>query len=191
MKNINIELPEYIKNIDGLRNLVRYQTAPKVSQETVAEHSFFVTAYILKLKDYYDFNLEKALRIAVLHDYAESFISDVPHPIKKKFPLISSELNKAEYEVNSSDISKNFADWVNEMNNLSSPEGCIVAFADILSVLSYAKYEIELGNSKYMIEVLVNAKNRVYQMIDKCSEYLKTDIYNNETIKTLINEFCD
>lgn len=189
MKNINIELSQYIKNIDGLRNLVRYQNAPRVSQETVAEHSFFVTAYILKLNDYYNFNLEKALRIAVLHDYAEAFISDVPHPIKKKFPLICEELNKAEYEVNSTDISEEFANWVDEMNNLTTAEGCIVALADIISVISYSKYEIELGNSKYMNDVLFNAKRRVYEMIEKCNKYLKVNI-TNETIKILINDFC-
>lgn len=48
-KNIKCELDEFIRCVDGLRNLVRYQTAPRAAKETVAEHSFFVAAYVLKL----------------------------------------------------------------------------------------------------------------------------------------------
>ncbi len=169
--HINSTLHEYMMNVDGLRNLVRYQNAPRVSSETVAEHSFFVAAYVLKLHNYYEFDLKKAIMIALLHDYAESYISDVPHPIKKQFPLIEEELNKAENNIVSNHISNDFAKWLDEFNNISSPEGCIVAFADILSVISYAKHEIELGNSKYMKFVLNNAIDRANNMISVCAKY--------------------
>ena len=82
--HININLSDYMINIDKLRNLVRYQNAPRVSEETVAEHSFFVAAYVLKLHNYYNFDLKKALSIAILHDYAEVFISDIPKRVNKK-----------------------------------------------------------------------------------------------------------
>ena len=70
--DININLNEYMTNVDGLRNLVRYQSAPRVSSETVAEHSYYVAAYVLKLHNYYEFDLKKALTMAILHDYAVS-----------------------------------------------------------------------------------------------------------------------
>ena len=50
-------------------------------------------------------DLKKAIMIALLHDYAESYISDVPHPIKKQFPLIEEELNKAENNIVSRTVS--------------------------------------------------------------------------------------
>ena len=93
---INSKLGNYLLNVNNLRNLTRYQTAPRVSSESVAEHSFFVAAYVLKLYDYYNFNLEKALRMALLHDFNEVFISDVPFPIKSKYKEINKELEKAE-----------------------------------------------------------------------------------------------
>ena len=173
---INLDLENYIFNIDNLRNLVRYQTAPRVSQETVAEHSFFVASYVLKLKDYYEFDLLKALQTAILHDFSEVFISDVPHPIKKAFPLINDQLNKAENEINKRFISEDFSNNLEEFNNLSSPEGIMVALADILSVVSYSKYEITLGNSKYMKDVLNKTTERYLEIIEKASPYLKEGV---------------
>lgn len=188
--HINIDLNTYMQNVDGLRNLVRYQSAPRVSSETVAEHSYFVAAYVLKLHNYYEFDLKKALSMAILHDYAEVFISDVPHPIKKSFPLIASELERAENQIVSEHISNDFADWLSEFNKTSTAEGAIVALADILSVISYAKYEIGLGNSDYMKEVLNAAKNRAANMIAICHKYKYPNIDTIE-LDVQINEFTD
>jgi len=184
---INANLTDYIYNIDNLRNLVRYQTAPRVSQETVAEHSFFVAAYVLKLHDYYNFNLIKALETAILHDFSEVFISDVPHPIKKSFPLINDELNKAETNINKEYISEDFANNLEEFNNLSSPEGIMVALGDILSVVSYSKYEINLGNSRYMKDVLEKTTERYLEVIEKASPYLREGRTSEEIIKFIEN----
>ena len=186
--HINIGLNEYMQNVDGLRNLVRYQSAPRVSSETVAEHSYFVTAYVLKLHNYYEFDLKKALSMAILHDYAEVFISDVPHPIKKGFPLLADSLEFAENKIVSEHISTEYAGWLTEFNNTCTAEGAIVALADILSVISYAKYEIGLGNSKYMQNVLKTAKVRALDMIRLCDKYIYPDIDRYE-IDNQINEF--
>ena len=180
---INSNLIEYIYNIDKLRNLVRYQTAPRVSQETVAEHSFFVAAYVLKLYDYYNFDLSKALQTAILHDFSEVFVSDIPHPIKKEFPLIANELNKAELNINKSYINEEFANNIEEFNNLTSQEGIIVALADILSVVTYSKYEINLGNSNYMKDVLEKTTERYLEVIAKAEPYLRENHTSEEIIK--------
>lgn len=185
---IKASLSEYLLSVDNLRNLKRYQTAPRISTESVAEHSFFVTAYILKLNDYFDFNLEKALKMAILHDFAESYISDVPHPIKQKFPIIREQLDHAEYEVNSEFIGKEFANSIVEFNECSSIEGIIVALSDILSVISYSKYEIELGNSHYMKDVYDKATDRLRKVLYKAIPYLKNDI-NIDNILDEINNF--
>ena len=185
---INSNLTEYLNNIDKLRNLVRYQTAPRVSQETVAEHSFFVAAYVLKLYDYYNFDLNKALQTAILHDFSEVFVSDIPHPIKKAFPLITEELDKAELDINKTYINNEFANNIEEFNNLSSQEGIIVALADILSVVAYSKYEINLGNSKYMKDVLSKTTERYLEVIEKAEPYLR-DNYTSEEIIKFIETF--
>jgi len=185
---INTNLQCYLANIDGLRNLVRYQTAPKVSSETVAEHSFFVAAYVLKLNDYYEFNLEKALMMGLLHDFSEVYISDVPHPIKSKFPQLNSILEQEEYNVNYKFISKEFADNLEEFNHLTSVEGMIIALADVLSVVTYSKYEIGLGNSNYMKDVYNRTKPRYISVIEKLEPYLK-DGHTSDEIIDEINQY--
>ena len=187
--HINIGLNEYMGNIDGLRNLVRYQSAPRVSSETVAEHSFFVAAYVLKLHNYYEFDLKKALSMAILHDYAEVFISDVPHPIKKQFTVIAECLEKAENQIVTTHISNEFAEWLSEFNNTSTAEGAIVSLADILSVISYAKNEIGLGNSEYMKDVLDKGIKRAEYMFTICEKYLYDNLSTND-VAIDINAFA-
>lgn len=184
---INSKLGNYLLNINNLRNLTRYQTAPRVSSESVAEHSFFVAAYVLKLYDYYDFNLEKALRMALLHDFNEVFISDVPFPIKSKYKEINKELEKAEYEVNCEHINKEFADEMKEFNNMSTAEGIIVELGDVLSVVSYSKHEIGLGNSKYMKDVYNKAIPRYTRILTKAEKYLREGMSTDN----IINEIGD
>ena len=180
-KNIKCELDEFITYIDGLRNLVRYQTAPRAAKESVAEHSFFVASYVLKLHDYYEFDLKKGLRLALLHDFSEVFISDVPHPIKKRFPNITNELEKAEHQINAEYIGEEFASELEEFNQTSTIEGIIVALADILSVVSYAKFEMELGNSKYMQNVYRRSRERYMGLLIKAEQYLRKDESGNGT----------
>lgn len=189
-KNIKQDLSEYIHNVDKLRNLVRYQTAARVSSETVAEHSFFVAAYVLKLHDYYDFDLEKALKMAILHDFSEVFISDVPHPIKRAHPEIAEALEKVETEINSEYIGEDFAKDLDGFNHLTTAEGCAVALADILSVVSYSKYEIGLGNSKYMKKVLDGAKYRYIKVLDRAQEYEREGV-TMSMILNLLEDFVN
>lgn len=181
---INSNLGNYLSNINNLRNLTRYQAAPRVSSESVAEHSFFVAAYVLKLYDFYEFNLEKALRMALLHDFNEVFISDVPFPIKSKYKGLNKELEKVEYEVNCEHISKEFAEEMKEFNDMSTAEGIIVELSDVLSVVSYSKHEIGLGNSKYMKDVYNKAIPRYTRILTKAEPFLRenmtTDIILNE-----------
>ena len=185
---INSNLTDYLYNVNNLRNLTRYQAAPRVSSESVAEHSFFVAAYVLKLHDYYEFNLEKALRMALLHDFNEVFVSDVPFPIKSKYKGLHKELEKAEYEVNCEYISKEFANEMKEFNDMSTAEGIIVEIGDVLSVVSYSKHEIELGNSSYMKDVYNKAIPRYTRILVKAEKYIR-DGYTTEMVINEIENF--
>jgi len=78
-------IENFLNEIYILKHIIRYNTVPKISHESVAEHSFFVTAIVLELHKYYDFDLEKALTMAVVHDFCETHISDVPRNVKNKY----------------------------------------------------------------------------------------------------------
>lgn len=184
---INSNLTDYLSNVNNLRNLTRYQAAPRVSSESVAEHSFFVAAYVLKLHDYYNFDLEKALRMALLHDFNEVFVSDVPFPIKSKYKELNKALEKAEYEVNCTHISKEFADEMLEFNNMTSAEGIIVELGDVLSVVSYSKHEIGLGNSSYMKDVYNKSIPRYTRILTKAEKYLRDGFTTDQIINEIGN----
>ena len=167
----NEDLTHFAKSIDKLRFITRYATAPRSSRESVAEHSYYVAAYVLKLAQYYNFDVTKALALALMHDYSEAYISDVPHPIKAQDLAIA--LEKAEEKVVKGHLSDMMAEILGEFNALSGPEGLVCVLADVMSVVSYAKYEMELGNSSYMKQVYEKTKPRYESILKQLSEYAK------------------
>lgn len=185
---LNQNLKDYLLDIDNLRSITRFQTAPRNAKETVAEHSFYVAAIVLKLHDYFDFNLEQALVTALMHDYAEVYISDVPHSIKVSNPKISIELEAAETKINTDKLSTEIAQNIADFNNCATAEGCMVALADTLSVLMYSRYEVKLGNKEYMREVYHKTFRRVTAVLTKASKYFKKNVTMIDMIN-LIDDF--
>lgn len=185
-KLINESFFDYARSVDKLRNIIRYATAPRTSSESVAEHSFFVASYVLKLYEYYDFNLQKALSMALLHDFSEAYISDVPHPVKAGNPELNEALEKAERKVNAQYLSEEVANWIEEMNHLSSYEGMICVLADVISVVTYAKYEMDLGNKAYMKGVYDGSKNRYIELVRNLCTIARKD--PEETTKNVLEQ---
>lgn len=185
---INQNLTNYLLDIDNLRNITRFQTAPRNARETVAEHSFYVAAIVLKLHDYFEFNLESALSTALMHDYSEVYISDVPHSIKAANKELAEALETAETKVNVEKLSCNYATKIDEFNKLATAEGCIVNLADVLSVLMYSRYEVKLGNKEYMREVYHKTFKRINSILKTAKQYLKPE-YCELDIINLIDEF--
>ena len=169
------DLTHFAKSVDRLRFITRYATAPRSSKESVAEHSFFVAAYVLKLAQYYQFDVTEALALALMHDYPEAYISDVPHPIKIQNPELANALEKAEEKVLKDHLSNEMASILNRFNNADGPEALVCILADVMSVVSYAKYEMELGNSSYMRQVYEGAKPRFESLIESLAKYTLGD----------------
>lgn len=185
---IKQNLTNYLLDIDNLRNIVRFQTAPRNARETVAEHSFYVAAIVLKLHEYFNFNLETALSVSLMHDYSEVYISDVPHSIKASNKDLADALEKAEYKINNDKLSEEFAKNIKEFNDLTTAEGCVVNLADVLSVLMYSRLEVKLGNKEYMRDVYHKTFKRVNKILDIAKLYLKKE-YSTLNIINLIDDF--
>lgn len=157
----------FMKDVYNLKSLVRYQTAVRLKSESVAEHSYFVTVLVLKLHDYFEFDLEKALRIALLHDYPEIYISDVPRPVKTRFPKIQEAMDEAERVVVREKLGEEYVELLQEFNDQSSPEGLICTYADICSCVQYSSVEVALGNKDYMAYVLTHSGQKLKEMEGK------------------------
>ena len=165
-KFIRNDIATFSRDIDVLRSLIRYQNCNRLVNESVAEHSFYVASFVMKLREYYDFNLERALKMALIHDIPESRISDVPHNIKTANPKLSAALEEAENKVLNDMFYPEGVTLVADFNRTVSPEGKVCALADVLSVVLYANDEIKCGN-KVFNYIAIKA-------IARCKEIVKS-----------------
>ena len=188
-KFIKNDIATYSKTIDTLRHLVRYQNVQRIHNETVAEHSFIVAAFVLKLREYYTFNLEQALKTALIHDQMEASISDVPHNIKIANPELADILEKAESNVIKTMFSDEAATLIAAFNHGLTPEGLAVQLADVLSVVLHAHGEIDAGN-KVFNYIAIKAISRCKEIVDKFDEYRNT-AYTKEQIINKINQIVN
>ena len=124
-KFIRNDIATFSKDVDVLRSLIRYQNCNRLVNESVAEHSFYVAVFVLKLREYYDFNLEVALKTALIHDIPEARISDIPHNIKIANPEVAAALEKAEEKVTVDMLSEEANALLKSFNHGDTVEGKI------------------------------------------------------------------
>lgn len=141
-----------------LRYVVRYSISRRHHQESVAEHMFYTAFFTLMIAEHLppgSVNVGAAVRRALIHDVEESGTGDIIRPIKNKV--------REEVEAVGDLVAGEFFDKITSDKGVSSrlyvgwkqakdetPEGCVVAFADFLSVLSYLHQEIQSGNRLIM-----------------------------------------
>ena len=78
----------FFERLKTMSSIQRFGTLPMIQGENVASHSFNVAILALLTADYENnpaINTEKVLRQALLHDFEETILSDIPHPIKHRF----------------------------------------------------------------------------------------------------------
>jgi len=142
--NEGFTIPQKVYN---LKFIQRYSITPRITNETVAEHSFFVATYVMELYNDYKFDLNKAVQMAIIHDFAESFIGDITLSTKTMCPDLVEAVSNAEKEV----MFQNFPSFIYELyreyDQRTSVESLIVKLADTMQVKQYAGNEIELGNN--------------------------------------------
>lgn len=157
------------KTLYNLAYLIRYSNVPRVKDESVAEHSFFVAIEVLKLYETYEFNLHKAISMAICHDFAESEIDDIKYDVKARFPALKQAVKEAEKEV-----VETYPDYIKELmieyNDCNSIEAWIVHLADAVQCRTYANNEIALGNHGYMQVVANDIEKRIGFIEDKLTE---------------------
>ena len=138
-------IKEYIHKIYILRDLKRYNNSLRIKEESVAEHSAFVSLIVLKLSEEYTFDINAALKMALTHDLSEIYVTDIPHNVKDRFPHVKEAIEIAEKNT----FIKEFpaiSSYFLELLQGTSTEAKIVQYADVLSCQQYAKSEMKLGN---------------------------------------------
>ena len=85
-----VKLENYLTDVYRLKNVIRYNTRNIIKEESVAEHSFYVALFSLKICDDYHIDnstTKKVLIKALLHDMPEIELNDITHNVKEKLNL--------------------------------------------------------------------------------------------------------
>lgn len=141
----------------------RWSTTPRIHQQSVAEHSFFVTLYTAHLCDILKwpkiFKAE-ALQWALIHDIPEAVTSDIPGPVKR---IISDAKQLAAME-------KYIFDDLNYAYHASPEAKAIVKAANLIDEVFYLQFERIMGNG-FVDLVYQNS----WQRMVKALENIKAD----------------
>lgn len=156
-----------------LSKIVRYNNRCKLQNESVAEHTCFVSLFCLKIlaRLHLDHETErKVLILAALHDAAESRTSDIPHDVKANYPEMQIILDR---------IEKDYYDevWGDYYEEVYKPDALcynILKLADSYSVYQYCLNEKALGNRSSVIhEIECNSMVRIQKYTDAINQMIK------------------
>lgn len=124
--------------------------------ESIADHSFRTALMTLFLAEELrdrgiEIDVEKALKLALLHDLAEARITDIPLPAQKYFDKAGGEVRALEEMLEPTGRAEEYVELFLEYENESTLEGKLVKFADRLEMLIQA-YEYEKAGFKNLDE---------------------------------------
>ncbi len=155
-------------DVNRLRYITRYSTSLVLHRENVAEHSYYVSLYAMFISRWVDTNSSmnfdsdcqiEVLRRCLLHDIDECRTGDFQRPFKYRRPELKEAMDDAAAEEFSEAIAQIFPederyvrllslDWQDAKDD--TIVGCIVAFADYLSVISHLYAEVSCANLSVM-----------------------------------------
>lgn len=167
-----MKLSKMTDRIYNLRFVQRYSLTPRITSETVAEHSFFVSAFVLELHQTYEFDLGKALSMALIHDFAECEIGDITLTAKLNHPNLVKQVEIAERKV-----MKSFGEPIHtlyeEYIQRESVESFVVKYADILQVRQYLRNESKIGQGSTIDGMADSTENLILKYQNYLSKYIR------------------
>ena len=136
--------------------------------ESVAAHSFGVGFVALILAELIEetIDLEKVLTMALVHDLAESVITDIPSPALRFFPdgaKRTAEMNVLTELLDGLPFAERLKTWWQEFEDRTSVEGRLVRDADRIELLLQAfVYELISAN-RHLDEFWVGQEDRPFE----------------------------
>ena len=162
-----------IMNEYVLSKIIRYNNRTRLQNESVAEHTCFVSLFCLKIMAQLNLDHETERQImilAALHDMAESRTSDIPHNVKANYPAMEAILSDIERQY----YEENWEKYIGVVYNHNDLVYNIVKLADAYSVYQYCMNERNLGNcSKDNEEILFDVRRRINDRIEAINSILE------------------
>lgn len=144
-----------------LKKIIRYNHRNRLQDESVAEHTCFVSLFCLKIMAQLNLTLEQerqVLILAALHDTCESITSDIPHDVKANYPEMQKILDKVEFDY----YEKNWKCYLEEVYKPDDLVYNIIKLADAYSVQQWCINEKTLGNlSDSVSEIYLESEIRI------------------------------
>ena len=156
---------QFFQRVLELKNVPRQGWKEKLeinNPESVADHSYSTSVMSMVLSDLEGLNSEKIIRMALLHDLAESIIGDItPDHITKneknsKENLVMKQILK---DLPSKITEQYFEIW-NEYQKNSSQEAILIHDIDKLEMAFQAKFYRDKGISKEKLQTFFNTAKK-------------------------------
>jgi 5'-deoxynucleotidase YfbR-like HD superfamily hydrolase len=149
---------EFLLAIRSLMTVGRFSVYKCHFREDVAQHSYYTAMYAMIIADIErrrgtTIDVERLLRMAMLHDAEEARTGDIHHPFKHQDEPFAEKLNDRALEWFEDlmgslpkDLANNYIHLQRASRDLSAPEAKIVKAADKIEALLWAYEEYLLGN---------------------------------------------
>ena len=164
-------IEDFFQKVLELKNVPRQGWKEKLginNPESVAEHSYSTSVMSMIISDLEGLNSEKIIKMALLHDLAESIIGDItPDQITK-----NEKINKENHAMKQilknlpNKITESYFEIWNEYQENSSQEAKLIHDIDKLEMAFQAKFYQNNGISKEKLQTFFNtAKKKIYHVI--------------------------
>ena len=146
-------LINFFQKVLDLKNIPRQGWKDKLqidNVESVAEHTYSTAIMSMIYSDLHEFDTEKIIKMALLHDLAESITGDLtPDKISKKNKREKENLAMKQILSNLPNrISKSYYKIWDDYQRASSEEAKLVHEIDKLEMVFQAKYYYDKGHSR-------------------------------------------
>ena len=158
-----------------LKKIIRYNHRSRLQDESVAEHTCFVSLFCLKIMAQLNLTVEQerqVLILAALHDACESRTSDIPHDVKANYPEMQKILEQIERDY----YEENWKIYVSDMYKPDDVVYNILKLADAYSVYQWCLNEKALGNSSDCIgEIYFESKERLEKYTNEINKLIEKE----------------
>ena len=149
---------DFLLNIRSLMTVGRFSVYKCHFREDVAQHSYFTTLYAMVLADLErrlgtEVDVERLMRMAVLHDAEEARTGDVHHPFKHQDVAFAEEMDNRAFDWFGKllgglpgDVAQEYLSLRKAVRDTSSTEANLLKAADKIEALLWAYEEYLLGN---------------------------------------------
>lgn len=157
----DLEQPQVLDFLIAIRSLMtvgRFSVYKCHFREDVAQHSYLTAMYAMILADLErrrgtKVDMEKLLRMALLHDAEEARTGDIHHPFKHQDPSFTESIDERAFQWFETlmrglpdDLAHDYVELRKSSRDTNATEAIILKSADKLEALLWAYEEYLLGN---------------------------------------------